>query len=250
MSGASLEGKTARELQEELARQAPAARRKRRAQPLSRAARLHLIDIVSRWSGPGLALVAGVSIYLAVVAGRAYPARAATWTLMMLTALWVCRRLRNEFRAGGSASSHPFRWRASFTACLSVLGVIFASAPILLAPAAASTAFAAQVMALAVIASFAAALMLAGHFPSAAAIAFPGAAFVVLAALRAGDSGLLVAVVSTSLLGVAGLVLASRHLEKSAARRYPRTALLRREVERQTATQRPISGAAASALKA
>lgn len=250
MSGVSLEGKTARELQEELARQAPAAARKRRALRLSRAARLHLIDILSRWSGPGLALIAGVAIYLAVIAGRAYPARAAAWTLMMLAALWVCRRLRSEFRAGSNHSSHPFRWRASFTSCLSVLGVIFASAPILLAPAAAAPAFAAQVMALAVIAGFASALLLAGHFPSAAALAFPAAAFAVLAALRAGDSGLLLAAASTSVLGLTGLVIASRYLEKSAARRYPRAALLRREVERQPAAQRPLAGSEPGALKA
>ena len=111
-------------------------------------------------------------------------------------------------------------------------------------------AFAAQVMALAVIAGFASALLLAGHFPSAAALAFPAAAFAVLAALRAGDSGLLLAAASTSVLGLTGLVIASRYLEKSAARRYPRAALLRREVERQPAAQRPLAGSEPGALKA
>ena len=76
MTSASLEAKTVRELQE-LAQQAPVQRRKRHA-GLSRAARLHLIDILSRWSGPGLALTAGVAVYMAVVAGRAFPARAAS----------------------------------------------------------------------------------------------------------------------------------------------------------------------------
>ncbi|GJL91916.1 hypothetical protein [Hyphococcus sp.] len=232
MTSASLHGKTARELQEQLAKEAQAPRRQRRNAPLSRAARLHLIDILSRWSGPGLALIAGVSIYLAIVAGRAYPGRAAAWALMMLGALWTCRRLRSQFRSGRRLTSRPFRWRASFTASLSVLGVILASAPILLAPTVAPAAFGVQILALSVIASFVTAILLAAHLPSAAALALPGAAFALLAGFRAADSGLLTAGLAASLLAVCGLFLANRILEKSAAARYPRMSLLRREVER------------------
>ncbi|WP_375204180.1 hypothetical protein [Hyphococcus sp.] len=231
MTSASLQGESVRELQERVAREAGAPRQ-RRNPGISRAARLNLIDILSRWSGPGLALVAGVAVYLAIMAGRTYPGRATAWALMMLGALWVTRRLRSDFRAGGRLTSRPFRWRASFTASLSVLGVILASAPILLAPAGASAAFGVQILALTVIASFVTALMLSAHLPSAAALALPGAAFAVLTGLRAGDAGLLGGGVAISLLSISGLYLANRYLEKSAAKRYPRTSLLRREVER------------------
>lgn len=249
MNSASLQGKTVRELQE-LAQRPPAAPKRQRRPDLSRAGRLHLIDILSRWSGFSLALVAGVAVYLAVTAGRAFPARAAVWALMALAVLWACRRLRSEFRSGARLSSRPFRWRASFTASLSVLGVILASAPILLTPVTAPSAMAAQVMALSLIAGFAAALLLAAHLPSAAALAAPAAIFAVLASLRAGDPGLLAASVATSLLGLTGLYLACRYLEKAAARRYPRTTLVRREIERRTAAGAQRDNTSSSALKA
>lgn len=231
MTSASLQGESVRELQERIAREASAPPPRRRS-GLSRAARLNLIDILSRWSGPGLALIAGVSVYLAILSGRTFPGRATAWALMMLGALWVTRRLRSDFRAGGRLASRPFRWRASFTASLSVLGVILASAPILLSPVEAVTASGVQILALSVIASFVAALMLSAHLPSAAALAIPGAAFAVLAGIRAGDTGLLAGGVAISLLSISGLYLANRYLEKSAAKRYPRTSLLRREIER------------------
>lgn len=248
MAGATLQGKTVRELQE-LAAQTTAPRRRRKP-GLSRAARLHLIDILSRWSGLGLALAAGVSVYMAVVAGRAYPVRAGAWALMMLAALWVARRLRSEFRDGSRLSSRPFRWRASFTASLSVLGVILASAPILLAPAGAPAIFGVQILALSLTAGFAAALAASAHAPSAAAFAIPAAIFSVLAALRAGDSGLLAASFATSVLGLTGLYLAARSLEKGAARAYPRTTLVRREALRQTAAGTADVSASSSALQA
>lgn len=248
MASATLQGKTVRELQD-LARQAPVHRR-RRGTRLSRAARLHLIDILSRWSGLGLALAAGVSVYMAVVAGRAYPIRAGAWALMMFAALWVARRLRSDFRAGSALSSRPFRWRASFTASLSVLGVVLATAPILLAPAGAPAIFGVQILALSLTAGFAAGLAASAHAPSAAAFAVPAAIFSVLAALRAGDSGLLAASFATSVLGLTGLYLAARYLEKSAARAYPRTTLVRREALRQTAAGTAGATPSSSALQA
>ena len=245
MASAALQGKTVRELQEKLAREAP--RRRRRNAPISRAARLHLIDVLSRWSGPGLALVAGVSVYLAIVAGREYPARATAWALMMLAALWTCRRLRSQFRSGRRLTSRPFRWRASFPASLSVLGVILASAPILLTPSLAPAAISVQILALSVIACFVTAILLAAHLPSAAALALPGAAFALLAGVRAGDPGLLTAGLAVSLLSICGLFLVNRFLEKSAAARYPRMSLLRREVERRSDA---LSGAESAATQA
>jgi hypothetical protein len=202
---------------------------------------------LSRWSGAGLALIAGVSIYLAVVAGRDFPARAGAWALMMLAALWVCRQLRSQFRSGSRLTARPFRWRASFTASLSVLGVILASAPILLAPAGAAPSFGIQILALSVIASFVTAMLLSAHLPSAAALALPGAAFALLAGFRAADPGLMTAALAASLLIFCGLFLTNRILEKAAAQRYPRMSLLRREVERRAA---PLAEAETTASQA
>ncbi|WDI30475.1 hypothetical protein PUV54_10950 [Hyphococcus flavus] len=230
MTSASLHAKNVRELQE-LAQHAPIEPRKRKSSSLSRAARLHLIDVLSRWSAPGLALLAGVSVYLAVVAGRVYPGRAFAWGLMALGALWVCRRLRSQFRAGANLADRPFRWRAAYTSSLSVLGVVLGSAPILLAPVDAPTALALQITALALFAIFAAALLHSAHFFSAAALAAPGALFAILTGLRAGETSLVLAAISTAILGMTGLRIANRYLEKGASRRYPRTAFIRREIE-------------------
>lgn len=249
MMSASLHEKDVRELQE-LARQVPIKPGKRRTAPLSRAARLHLIDVLSRWSAPGLALIAGVAVYMAVVAGRAYPGRALAWGLMILGALWICRRLRSQFRAGANLSSRPFRWRAAYTSCLSVLGVVLASAPILLAPADALTSLSMQITALSMLAVFAAALLHASHFYSAAALAVPGAVFAVLAGVRAGETGLVIAACSTALLGLTGLRIANRYLEKSASRRYPRTTLLRREIEPSGADEAGFEAGDTQALQA
>ncbi len=231
MASASLHDKNVRELQK-LAQQAPMQPRKPRAVPTSRGARLHLIDVLSRWSAPALGLIAGSSIYLAIIAGRAYPMRAFAWGAMVLAALWICRRLRTEFRAGARLSSRPLRWRASYTASLSVLGVAFASAPILLAPAGASAALGLQISALSLLAVLIAALLHSAHIYSAAALAAPGVLFAVLAGFRANETGLVIAAASTALLAAVGLRIANLYLEKSAMRQYPRTTLLRREVER------------------
>jgi hypothetical protein len=187
---------------------------------------------------------------MAVVAGRVYPGRALAWGVMMLGALWMCRRLRSQFRAGANLSSRPFRWRAAYTASLSVLGVVLASAPILLAPADALTALAMQIMAFSMLAIFAAALLHASHFYSAAALAVPGALFAILAGLRADETGLTIAASSTALLGLTGLRIANRYLEKGASRRYPRTALLRREIERSGADEAGFEAGGSQALQA
>lgn len=248
MTSASLHEKNVRELQE-LA-QTPLRPRKRRAAPLSRGARLHLIDVLSRWSAPGLALIAGASVYLAVVAGRTFPGRAFAWGAMLLAALWVCRRLRSEFRAGAGLSAHPFRWRASYTSSVSVLGVAFASAPILLAPAGAPPALAMQIIALTLLVSFTSALLHSAHFYTAAAFAGPSAVFAVLAGARAGEPTLILGGLATAVLGFAGLRIANRYLEKSANRQYPRTTLLRREIERGDAGETGFQSANSQALPA
>ncbi len=206
----------------------PAAVRK----TASRAALLEMIDILSRWSAAGLALVAGIGVYLAIIAGRSFPARAAAWTAMILCALWICRHMRSQFRAGAANAARPFRWRASYTSCLSILGVIFASAPILLTPEGAPTTISLQVTILVMIGAFGAALSHAAHPASAAAFAVPGAILPILAAVRSSDVILVAALAATSAAGLIAVFLFSRTISGNAGLRNPRTRFVRRGIER------------------
>ena len=230
MSPTTLIEKDIRELQR-LAQEAPAAPARTKRKPLSRAARLQLIDLLSRWSGSGLALIAGASIYLAISVGRSYPARAAAWALIMLATLWVCRRLRSQFRSGDTTSARPFRWRASYTSCLSVLGVAFASAPILLTPSTAPYTLFLQVCALAIIGAYGAAFLHCAHPTSAMAFAAPATILTCLAAVRAGDPALLIAFGGVAALGLFAVYTLSSAIAGRARRRFPRTTFLRREID-------------------
>jgi len=225
----SLETKTVKELQA-LAQDAARAPLPNRAKALSRAARLELIDMLSRWSAPGLAIVAGAGVYLAVTAGAPYPGRALAWTLMLLCALWACRRTQSRFRAGGKSAARPFRWRASYTACLSVLGVAFASAPILLTPAGAPHHVFLQAAGLTLFAGSFAAMLNAAHLASAAAIAGPSALLVFLACLRNGDAALALGAGAAGVLCVCAVIAVSRNIAGKAAARHPRTSFLRRDI--------------------
>lgn len=229
-----INNKDVRELQR-LAQETPiAGQRTRRTRPYSRAALLELIDILSRWSAAGLALIAGAGAYLAIAAGRAYPARALAWSAMLLAALWVCRRLHTQYRSGAAISARPFRWRASYTSCLSVLGVIFASAPILLTPVGAPAGLALQVVALSMFGAFGAAVLHSAHIPSAAAFAAPGAVMALLAAIRTGDPGAFILPATLAALGLAATLALAEAIARNARRRNPRTAFLRRGTERTT----------------
>ena len=252
----SLLEKDVRELQE-IAREAPGALQRKARKPLSRAARLDLIDMLSRWSGSGLAVIAGAGVYLAATAGRGYPTRAAAWAFMMLGALWVCRRLRAEFRSGRANASRPFRWRASYTSCLSVLGVILASAPILLTPVEAPAPLFLHVSGLTLFAAACAAMLHAAHFASAAAIAAPAAILAVMASVRAGDGALIAGAAGAALLCICAVYVANRAIVAKARRRHPRTTFLRREIvdwrkgaaDRSSGQVEDRPGAAADAAK-
>ena len=226
----SLDTKTVKELQE-IAQGAVAAPQPVRSRALSRAARLELIDMLSRWSAPGLAVLAGAGVYLAVTAGAAYPGRALAWALMLLCALWACRQTQSRFRAGGKSAARPFRWRASYTACLSVLGVAFASAPVLLTPLGAPHHVFLQAAGLTLFAGSCAAMLNAAHAPSAAAIAAPSALLVFLACLRSGDATLAMGAGAAGILCVSAVFAVSRNIAAKAARRHPRTGFLRREIK-------------------
>ncbi len=230
MADTAANGKTIKELQQ-LAQAAPAHARSRKKQP-SRAAMLEAIDLLSRWSGAGLAVIAGIGVYLSITVGRAYPARAAAWALMLLAALYVCRRLQLKFRAGAEIAAHPFRWRASFASCLCVLGVAFASAPILLTPVDAAPILAAQAAALTLGGAFCAAIFFSAHLNSAAAVCLPGAAFPLLAAWRSGDAAAALYASFAAATGVALILVVRYAVANRLALRHPRTTLLRSDAMR------------------
>lgn len=220
---------TVHELQE-LAREAARPRRRRR-RSLSRAARLHLIDMLSRWGGSGLALIAGVAIFIAVSAGNSYPLAAAVWLVLVLAALYITRRLRREFRVGERSAAKPFRWRANYTSSLAVLSAAFGAGAVIAVPANAPADFAFESFALILAASLGAGVLHAGHERTAAAALVPAAAFVVVAAYRTGGAISGLAAFGAAAAGGAALFFFSKFLRERAARRFPRTGLIRQEVE-------------------
>ncbi len=229
VSNAHRNDKDIKELQR-LAQTAPISPRKRRERP-SRAARFAAIDLLSRWSAAGLASVAGVGVYLSITVGRAYPGRAAAWALMLLAALWICRRLQTQYRSGAAFAARPFRWRASFTSCLCVLGVAFASAPILLAPAGAEPALAVQATALVLVGSFGAAIFFAAHLNSAAAMAVPGVVFPLLAAWRGENATAALLVLLASAAGLGAVFAVQSAIANKLKAKHPRTHIQRVEFD-------------------
>jgi len=229
MPASDLNRKSVRELQR-IATEAELPARQGKARVLSRAARLQLIDRLSRWGATGLAAMGGVSIYIAISAGRAFPARAAAWSLLVLMSIWACRTLRARFRAGEKISSRPFRWRANYTSALSVLGVAFGSGSILLIPAGAAPDAVLPIVALSFFAALAAGAAHAAHRSSAIAIAAPALLFGFAALARNGVDGLaLGAAASLAVIVIALVAMMTLALYADARRRHPRTGFVRQE---------------------
>ncbi|MCB2098134.1 MAG: hypothetical protein KDE05_10910 [Parvularculaceae bacterium] len=229
----ALEGKSVQELQAAaeaaLSSGAPQSRRGR----LSRAARLHLIDQLSRWGGSGLALFAGVAVFNGVVIARALPMRSAVWALMLFAALYYCRRQRKEFRRGDHIASRPFRWRAHYTSSLAVVSAAFGAGAFLLLPTGVDAAAAMQTLALMLAATAIASSFNLAHRASAAAAGLPAFAAIAAAALISFGWSQFTVVVFVAGLSAAGFVgLASSLAARRAEQRFPRTALARREVDR------------------
>jgi hypothetical protein len=221
----------------------------RRRSRFSRAARLELIDILSRWAGAGLALFAGVAIFVAVSAGRVYPFRAGAWLLLVLASLHVCRRLHRQFRSGGTSAARPFRWRANYTASLAVVSAAFGVGAIIVLPRSAPAELASGALALLIAAAIGAAAAHVAHGRAAAAASIPAAAFILVGAWRIEGFSTAASLVGAAAgLGGAALFLLNRYLRERAIRRRPRTTLVRREVSpmRAGATARAGDGRAAA----
>lgn len=197
---------------------------------LSRAAQLHLIDALSRWSATGLAIVAGVAIFISVAIARDLALRSLIWMGLVFAALVYCRTRRKDFRRGARIASRPFRWRAEYTSALSVLSAAVGSGGVLLAPAAPNFA-AIEILALLMIAILASGILHAAHARAAAAMILPGFAFLVAGALQSTTDAALVITLFLAASAMIGLAAAiSGRLARQASLRFPRTRLLRREI--------------------
>ncbi len=242
MPASDLNRKSVRELQRIATQAELPPRPGKRA--LSRAARLQLIDRLSRWSATGLAAMGGVSIYIAISVGRAFPARAAAWSLLVLMSIWACRTLRARFRAGEQISSRPFRWRANYTSALSVLGVAFGSGSVLLIPAGAAPDAVLPIVALSFFAALAAGAAHAAHRSSAIAIAAPALLFGFVALARNGVDGLALGGAAVLAVMVIGLVaMTAIVLYANARRRHPRTGFVRSEAMASESRRAPAAAA-------
>ncbi len=232
-SPSPLSGKTVQELQAIAAEAARDTGAPRPGTGLSRAARLHLIDQLSRWGGSGLALLAGVSIFISLVPACDIPVRTAVWASLIFASLYLCRRRRKEFRRGDTIASHPFRWRAYYTSTLAVVSAAFGSGAFLLLPESVSRDGAMQTLALMVAAAAGASAFHAAHRGSAAAAGLP--AFIAAARASVASFGLSAYTIAVLAAGGAGglfVAIASLAAERRAALRFPRTTLARREIER------------------
>ena len=207
---------------------------------LSRAARLHLIDQLSRWGGSGLALIAGAAIFIMMVVARDMPARSTVFALLIFASLYLCRRYRKEFRRGDRIAARPFRWRSYYSSTLAVVSAAFGAGAFLLLPEGVTAAVAMQTLALMLVAAAAASAFHIAHRPAAAAIGAPALIAICGAAARTLGPSLFTNVVLTASLAVVVFVaLATAEAERRAAARFPRTAFVRRPADR--AAQRPAA---------
>ncbi len=228
---ATLETKTVQELHA-IAAEAAAAQAPRRQNRLSRAAQLRLIDQLSRWGGSGLALFAGIAIFIMIVPAHDYPVRSAIWAAMVFSSLYLCRRYRKEFRRGERIASRPFRWRAFYASTLAVVSAAFGAGAFLLAGTTAPAGPDYIILLIAAAGLGAAAFNIA-HRASALAAGAPALIASAFAAYLSEGPGILFG--SLVVIGLAAAIAiggAVRETERRAAARFPRTTFLRRQVER------------------
>lgn len=205
----------------------------------SRAARLHLIDLLSRWGGSGLAILAAVAVFVSVVIARDEPLRSSIWALMVFGALYLCRRYRKEFRRGDRIASRPFRWRAYYTSTIAVASAAFGAGAFILALPAPSV-IRLDIIALLTTGALASGSFHSAHRMTAMAAALPAALFISAAVLgSAAGAPVQAFVIAILTAGLAGLWVASSRIASSVDRKFPRTGLVRREMAPSSAAASP-----------
>lgn len=231
---------------QDIAHRADLRPRRRRPGP-SRAARLQLIDVLSRWAGGAHALIAGIAIFASIFIGRVYPFRALLWTALVLGALYVARRLLKDFRKGERIAARPFRWRANYTAAVCVLSAAFGAGAVIALPVGAPQDLAVRTYALLLAASLGAGIIYSAHGRTAIAASLPAALFVFWGAMRTGGASMAFWSVGAALVtGALALFFFHTFLRQRAVRRFPRTSYARREVRAPDAGEAARSSARAS----
>ena len=216
---------TVRDLQDMAAAAAAATIRARRPKRrgLSRAAKLHLVDLLSRSATAALATIAGVSLYIAIVAGRQEPTRAAVWLLIVLVPLVLARRLVSRFRAGDKIAARPFQWRTQYSAAIAVMSAAFGAGALIVVTEHSEWRSSVEILAALFVGALIASLLHAAHAKCAAAVWAPTSLFCFLGAWRIDGPGLaFFGAAAMAVAGAAALYLSVRILRRSAALRFPR----------------------------
>lgn len=202
-----------------------------RSRKPSRAARLELIDILSRRGSIGLFVLFAASIAIVFISYSSAPGRTAVWATLVIAALWVSRVFQARFRSGRSDNSRPFRWRAEYTAALSVVGVAFASAPELLSLDPGLGPFQGNLTLIVLFAVICAALFHASHFMASMALIVPFATFFLLGQVQQFPIAPNISQIFMLSTGVLVVLFTNRALVARAQMRNPRSKFLRSEVE-------------------
>ena len=205
-------------------------RRRTNGRGLSRAAELHAIDALSRETSAGLGVIAGACIFVAATfGGKAIPS-AILWMVIMFSALFICQQLRVRYRAGEYLSGHPFRWRAQYTASLSVLSAATGAGVLMLSSGSIAGANMSQLAVCLGLGLACATVFHKAHLKAGMAIAAPGLCFVAIASARMIDA-------EPVLLGTAWLaiftilvatIVRNRKFLASIKARFPRTTFNRK----------------------
>lgn len=225
-------------------------RKPRRLRP-SRAARLHLVDLLSRNALAGLAVIAGVGVFVAVNAGRAEPVRAGLWLATLAASLVVARGLVAGFRSGASNAARPFLWRAQYTSALAVVSTAFGAGAVIVINESSSRQLALETLTALSFGGLAASLFHAAYGRSAAALWVPVSIFIFLGAWRLDGLNLaFFGGAAMAAAGAAALFLLSRTLRTSAIRRFPRTSLARRAADEEDRAGETVASAATQSAAA
>ncbi|MEM9705778.1 MAG: hypothetical protein AAF850_06830 [Pseudomonadota bacterium] len=203
---------------------------------LSRAAQLHLIDILSRNGLAGLGLIAGVVIFVAVAGGQTAPFPTAVWAAQVLIALFVCRRLRSDFRVGENLTARPFRWRANYTSALCVLSAAIGAGALMTTTQSDPPAQIMQTCAILSVGLIGSSALHIAHARAATGMLAPGAFFVIACLWQTlGVSIALMTAIGAYAVVLFAITTASRALKSDTAQRFPRTTTNRR-LQRKVAT--------------
>ncbi len=202
-----------------------AALTKSRRWKLSRAACLHLINRLARYSPSGIILMMLVSVWVGVSNFSHAPIPSMLWAGMVMVSGGKLLIRNRSFLAGdASVASRPFYWRACHTSNLAVFGTAFGAGMIMLIPANVALDSSIGLMVLMIIASFFGAVAQFAHGRAIFAILFPVLVFASWATYRIGLPASYITIASAAAItSLTLLALLAMVMVRRADNRYPRT---------------------------